>query len=48
LTRDKNVSFVVWENVGMPVGIAGIEVGKNKGNKALRVIRGNYVQRGIL
>jgi len=27
----RNVSFVVWEDVGVPVGIVGIEVGKIRG-----------------
>jgi len=31
--KKKTVSYVVWEDVGVPVRIAGIVVGKNKGNK---------------
>jgi len=29
----KKLFFVVWEDVGVPFGIVGIEVGKNMGNK---------------
>jgi len=29
----KKVSFVVWEDVSVPVAIVSIEVGNNKGNK---------------
>jgi len=27
---ETNNCFIVWEDVGVPVGIVGIEVGKNK------------------